>query len=263
MKWFTEKMYKDGNFVYIWSYEDFVRARDYKKIKQKFNDRVWDYVSRISMLKLTIPQVWRIVEKHNADYCNFIAKQKELKERYALPEEATPYLCLCEISYNFDSLQTFVRNMDALDALEETLEKRNIECPPINYKELETTIRDLRSLLETEASKQFSEFQTKYPLNYENDRFKVKVPTSRAELADIGNYFRNCANGYEWENYLQNQRRFLVIVVDKQNNTPCACVDIEAESFKIKQYLGKNNWSTTGATLDFKKVYQTYLDTLK
>lgn len=263
VQWFTKKLYKEGNFVYIWSYEDFIRARDYKKLKQKFDDRVWDYIGRISLLKLTIPQVWHIAEKYNTDYCNFIAKQKELNERYALPEEVTPYLRLCATSYNFESLRTFVHNMDALESLEETLEKRNIECPPINYKELETAIRDLRSLLEAEASKQFGEFQTKYPLNYENDRFKVKVPTSRAELAEIGNYFRNCANGHEWENYLQNQRRFLVIVVDKQDNKPCACVDIDAESFQIKQYLGKGNWSVTGETHDFKKIYQTYLNTLK
>lgn len=263
VQWFTKKLYKDGCWVYLWSYEDFVRARDYKEIKQKFDDKVWDYVGRIPHLKLTIPQVWHIVEKYNADYCNFITKQKEFEERYALPEEVTPYLKLDEISYNFENLRTFVDNMHALESLEETFEKRNIKCPPINYKELETTIRDLNSLLETEASKQFGSFQTQYPLNYENDRFKVKVPTSRAELAEIGNYFRNCANGYEWEHYLSNQKRFLVIVVDKQDNKPCACVDIDASNFKIMQYLGKGNWSTSGKTLDFKKVYQTYLNTLK
>lgn len=263
VKWFTEKLYDNNLYPYIWSYDDFLLALYNSEFKRKLNSTVWYYVKNIPILKLTIPQVWHIIEKYNSDYCNFIAKQEELKERYALPEEVTPYFCLCETSYDFASLQAFVRNIRALDSLEETLKNRNIECPPINYKELETTIRDLNSLLEIETSKQFGKFQTKYPLNYENDKFKVKVPTSRAELADIGNYFHNCANGYEWEQYLQNQQRFLVIVVNKQNNKPCACVDIDAKNFKIEQYLGKNNSQTRGETYDFWEVYQTYLDTLK
>lgn len=263
VKFFTEKLYNDNNFIYIWSYNDFLRMRYNSEFKRKLNKEVWNYVDKMPILKLTIPQVWHIIEKYNSDYCNFIAKQEELKERYALPEEVTPYVCLHRTPYDFESLRTFTSNMCKLDSLEETLKNKNIECPPINYKELETTIRDLRSLLETEESKQFGSFQTKYPLNYENDRFKVKVPTSRAELAEIGNYFRNCANGHEWEHYLSNQKRFLVIVIDKQDNKPCACVDIDAGNFGIIQYLGKGNWSTSGETHDFKKIYQTYLDTLK
>ena len=263
VQWFTKKLYNDGQCTYIWSYEDFIRARNYREIKQKLNAKIWEYVSQMPMLKVTIPQVWHIIEKYNTDYCNFTAKQKEFIERYVLPKEVAPYLYLNKKTYNLDGLIKFTRHLRELDSVEKTLRERNIECPPINYKELETTIRDLHSLLKAEASKRFGDFQTQYPLNYENDRFKVKVPTSRAELADIGNYFRNCANGYEWENYLQNQMRFLVIVVDKQDNKPCACVDIDAKTFKIMQYLGKGNSNTHGETYDFRSIYQVYLDTLK
>ena len=133
----------------------------------------------------------------------------------------------------------------------------------IDYKNLDNAIRDLRTIAYEQENKKFHENQTKYNLNFENEEYKIYVPTLRTELPEIGKYFSNCVNGHEWSCYLENGYRFLVIVVDKKTNKQVVCCDIDSESFRIKQYLEKGNqFVFQPELLTFKHAYQDYLNEL-
>lgn len=107
----------------------------------------------------------------------------------------------------------------------------------------------------------FSENQNKLSLQYEDDEYKIYVPQSRQELSTFGQYFNNCLNGHEWNTYLSTAERYVVIVVDKETDTPVVCCDIDVDTNHIIQYLGKNN-STPKVATTFRNEYQEYLSTL-
>jgi hypothetical protein len=133
----------------------------------------------------------------------------------------------------------------------------------IDYKNWDNAIRDLRTIAYEQDSEKFRENQTKYNLNFETGEYKIYVPTSRVELPEIGDYFSNCVNGHEWSCFLENGFRFLVIVIDKKTNKRVVCCDIDSETFRIRQYLGKENQSIVQPELwDFKRAYQEYLNEL-
>jgi len=133
----------------------------------------------------------------------------------------------------------------------------------IDYKNLDNAIRDLRTIAYEQDSEKFHKNQTKYNLNFETEEYKIYVPTSRVELPEIGDYFSNCVNGHEWSCFLEDGFRYLVIVIDKKTNKRVVCCDIDSETFRIRQYLGKENQSIVQPELcDFKRAYQEYLNEL-
>lgn len=101
-------------------------------------------------------------------------------------------------------------------------------------------------------------------LNFENDKYKISVPTTYMECDAIGDYFSNCAGGYEWTNYLRNGERHLVTIVEKATNTMKVCCDINTNTLMIYQYLGKHNNSVyDDSLLRFKTEYQQYLNSIR
>jgi len=145
------------------------------------------------------------------------------------------------------------------------LEKINMN--DFQFTNIERDYENIQALYNKEKTRIENEFfarnQKTFNLTYENEDYKVVVPTTRQQLAEIGNYFHNCANGYEWNNFLSNGSRLLVVIVDKSSNKMAVCVDMYYNSLQIKQFLGINNKNiTNNCLLAFKKEYQNYLSSL-
>lgn len=130
--------------------------------------------------------------------------------------------------------------------------------------DIDNALRDLQSMRETRQNELFREAQTEHDLTYENDSYKVVVPTTRAELAQYGQIFGNCLNGFEWDNYLSRGTRYAVVVMDKANGTPVVCVDIDRTTKMINQYLGRyNQYIRDEGQKQFQLEYQAYLNTIR
>lgn len=130
--------------------------------------------------------------------------------------------------------------------------------------DIDNALRDLQSMRETRQNELFREAQTEHDLTYENDSYKVVVPTTRAELAQYGQIFGNCLNGFEWDNYLSRGTRYAVIVMDKANGTPVVCVDIDRTTKTINQYLGRYNAYIRDENQQrFQLEYQAYLNAIR
>jgi hypothetical protein len=140
-----------------------------------------------------------------------------------------------------------------------------LELTDYEVNNVDEAIRDLESLKDKVQSEKFATHQQNIKLEYENDHFKILVPLSRADLAFYGSYFHNCLNGYEWNNYLSNGRRYVVIVLDKKDqNSPVVCADIDSYDNDIHQYLAKyNNNVTDEEQIEFRGEYQQYLKKLQ
>lgn len=131
-------------------------------------------------------------------------------------------------------------------------------------KNLDKEFDYIKALFEKEVfakeNEKFCKAQLEKDLSFEDDNYKIYIPTSRQELQIIGDRFHNCVNRFEWDNYLQNGQRFLVVVVEKETNKMKVCCDISRRSLHIIQYLGVNNTKITDENLlKFQKDYQNYL----
>lgn len=124
----------------------------------------------------------------------------------------------------------------------------------------------LKELFQTNQERYYAEtFARNQTSNlfFEDDNYKIFIPTTYEQLIEIGRYFNNCAADYEWRNYLREGHRSLVVVVDKKDDKWVVCVDMVANNHSIQQYLGKNNSNISKLSLrDFKEKYQEYLNTL-
>lgn len=111
----------------------------------------------------------------------------------------------------------------------------------------------------------FKKNQTSIPLEFENDKFIVKVPTTYKELLTEGTALRNCLGHYEYNNFVRNGRRRVVFI--RRKNFPdksyIAC-DIDVYTNDIQQYLRYGNERVIDTdALDFKEKYQEYLYSLE
>ena len=128
----------------------------------------------------------------------------------------------------------------------------------------------LKELVEIRRNQQkekiFAERQTE-ELFFENEKYKIYIPTTYKELMDIGKFFHNCAAGFEWNSYLyntSNEARNLVVVVEKGTNKWKVCTDLNCKTKRIQQYLRECNKACKHqGLLTFKEEYQKYLNTLK
>lgn len=146
--------------------------------------------------------------------------------------------------------------------------REKIGLTDYQYTNIERDYEALRARYEQEKTRIDNEFfarnQRKYNLSFESGNYKIFVPTSREELFEIGKYFCNCANTWEWENRLSRGRYALVVVTMKNTGNYRVCCDICLPDLTISQYLGQyNNRVDTEALLTFKQKYQEYLNTLR
>lgn len=155
------------------------------------------------------------------------------------------------------TLSNLLSNYSRADEMITAMQITDYEINDIN-----DALRDLTSMKENKDNETFAKRQQTANLEYENAEFKIFVPTSRGDLAEYGNYFHNCLNGHEWNNYLSNGERYAVIVIDKTTNRPVICADIECNSHKICQYLKPCNRPLSkndDRYRAFKAEYQQYL----
>ena len=156
----------------------------------------------------------------------------------------------------FDTMDRAQRYVELIGY--ENYEYTNIERDYINLK---TTYERERTAID---NRNFARVQNKYNLSFVNGVYEIYVPTTREELAQIGDTFHNCANGWEWSNRLSNGSFALVVVRNKSTKNMEVCVDIRIENMEISQYYGPYNHSVTSKSLlDFQKNYQKYLRTIK
>lgn len=110
----------------------------------------------------------------------------------------------------------------------------------------------------------FKENQTSIELNFENEDFKVVVPTTYKELVAEGDALKNCLGHYEYNNYIKNGRRRIAFIRRKDNPDKAyiAC-DIDVYDNMIMQYLAFGNDNVRDSkALDFQREYQEYLSKL-
>ena len=126
--------------------------------------------------------------------------------------------------------------------------------------------RKLKELFQINQERVYIETFTKNQtpnLFFEDDNYKIFIPTTYEQLIEIGKHFNNCAADYEWRNYLREGYRSLVVVVDKKDDKWVVCVDMLVSTHEIQQYYGKSNSNISKLPLrDFKEKYQEYLKTL-
>lgn len=135
-----------------------------------------------------------------------------------------------------------------------------------NYeiKDVDKSLNELTSMVDKRGEELFTKRQKDGKLEFSTEEFKVIVPTTRKELAHYGNIFKNCLNEWEWNNRLKEGMYYVVIIQDLVKNTPVICADIYTQTNKIIQFLGKCNKNiTTKKELEFKKLYQKYLFSVK
>lgn len=137
---------------------------------------------------------------------------------------------------------------------------KEAKTEPILFDDFADSYNAVKSLKYKLDNEKFRSYQLKRNLAYENEFFKVIVPTTREEVEDEGRKLHNCLGGYEWHNFLQNGNRQVVFIRRKSEpkKTYIAC-DI-GRSGKIMQYLTYcNNLVNEQDAKDFKEEYQKYL----
>ncbi len=154
-----------------------------------------------------------------------------------------------------EGLRTMMRDLVKIVSL---LKKYNIE-DQYTIKNIRTSFTDIQNVVSEYSAKFFKNNQTAKEYCFSNNEFNIFVPTTRAELNAIGEYFHNCANHYEWDNFLSTGERVLAVVEDTKG-TFKVCLDFDIKTLEIIQYLGKNNTNINDENLlKFKNEYQTYL----
>lgn len=141
-------------------------------------------------------------------------------------------------------------------------EKLGIDYKFTNFDRDYNTLTEMYNKQQWERDNvRFSSHQTGEPLlAFETEKYKTFIPTTRQELNEIGQYFNNCANGYEWDTRLCCRKYYLVTVISKESNNPVACVDIYKYDKTIGQFLGKNNtYIQNPALLAFREAFQKHL----
>lgn len=146
----------------------------------------------------------------------------------------------------------------------------NYKCPTkggimdiVKKLEVDYKFSTPRNKNREKVNKSFAYNQTLLDLSFENDKFKVIVPTTYEELLTEGENQNNCAAHFEWNHYLQNGIRRIVFIRKKEcpNESYITC-DIDSTG-RIQQYLQHNNKSVyDNDALDFKYSYQNYLFSL-
>lgn len=99
---------------------------------------------------------------------------------------------------------------------------------------------------------------------WENEDYRITAPRDFNHLVAIGEWFHNCASGYEWNNYLSTNTRYIFIAEPKKTGLPKICLDIDIESNQITQFLERYNRYPSNRTAQlFKDEYQSFLDNSK
>lgn len=111
----------------------------------------------------------------------------------------------------------------------------------------------------------FTLAQSKFPFknlaDLLKDDYEVEIPMSHQECVKIGNEFHNCIGGYEWNMYLHNGNRALVVFRDKKTSEKICC-DIDRISHNICQFYQPCNKYASERGFRLKEIVTNWLISL-
>lgn len=264
------EMIKDK--CYLWrlmnSYDDIKIILTNYELMKKYadifvNDKVKNYFCKSIYTNFFTEKTFRdIIKKEIKKEKKFFENQNKVKEYLGTEDLNIIYRTYGIKFQDFDLYHHIDEITKKYARIKSLLNRMSMN----NYKitDIYTDYNYIVSLYEKNKiendNRYFKANQTEKNLFFENDEYKIYIPTSREELREIGNTFNNCANGHEWNVYLSGNYRKLVVVIDKKTEKYKVCCDISSYDGEICQYLIKNNRSVQSATLNnFKNEYQDYL----
>ena len=195
---------------------------------------------------------------------HFAEPQAKVKELLHLDNE-NELLRFCGIRFDQYNAEDEIRHVcNKMSRIKRYLDDMNLTFDDYKIENLDRSLAELEARYKAERTERenciFRKAQTTHNLYYENDRYYIRVPLTRDECAEIGNYFHNCVNSFEWNSYLSSGSRYLVVVCDKITNEMLVCMDIIPNSMTINQFYGKYNEHINDSNLlDFRNEYQLYL----
>ena len=111
----------------------------------------------------------------------------------------------------------------------------------------------------------FTLTQSKFPFknlaDLLKDDYEVEIPMNYQECQYIGNEFHNCVGGFEWNMYLHDGSRALVVFRDKKTPEKICC-DIGRISHNICQFYRPCNRGVTERGLELRKIVADWLASL-
>ncbi|MBQ2174861.1 MAG: PcfJ domain-containing protein, partial [Alphaproteobacteria bacterium] len=191
-------------------------------------------------------------------------KLSELCE--GLTYEEASHLIGVFIRNNYNVSERIRDLVDKVDSCEYLIKELGITYKLTN---IDNDVQFLKTKWEKEKTAienaRFAKNQSDPCLPFEDDNYRIYIPTSRDDLAKIGKTFSNCANGWEWDTRLRDGRYWLVVVVDKATNEMKVCVDIYRRDKDIGQYLlpYNHNVEPNSSLRAFGEKYQHHLTTFK
>lgn len=191
----------------------------------------------------------------------FAEAQAKVKELFNV-DEAELFLVFGISFRRYDAeaeIREVCRKMSRIVEILDRLEITDYKIENINRAHADLEARYNVEITDAENRK-FAKAQTSHNLFYENDRYYIRVPLTRDECAEIGNYFYNCVNSYEWNTYLRCGERHLVVMCDKATDEMLVCIDIDSDNLTIQQFYGVYNIPVQNDELcGFRSDYQEYL----
>ena len=212
----------------------------------------------------------KLISRLTCDYDSVSGLQKVVsaftsKDWYNLNKivaEIHPMSCL-----GSDFMSFGVGLFKACHALDRQLDSGSIfKQANIIAKEYEQAQTLLNKELVDECNSYFKDCQTNgIDLNFEDDHYKVIVPTTYQELVKMGSLMRNCLADHEWINLLTTGDRRVVFIQpkDKNNKKHIAC-DIEITTGSIQQFLTDCNENVDEEDFpyieEFREEYEGYIE---
>ena len=221
------------------------------------------YTKKYKAFREGIKHIYANEQKSDKIYKTLANKFSELCE--GLTYEEASRLTGISIHWGYD-ISKYIRDLvDKVNSCEYFIKELGITYKLTNIDNdvqfLETKWKKEKTAIE---NARFAKNQSDPCLPFEDDNYRIYIPTTRDDLAKIGKIFSNCANGWEWDNRLHDGRYWLVVVVDKATNKMTVCVDIYCSDKNISQYLlPYNHYVEHNLLLMFKKKYQHHLTTFK
>lgn len=222
------------------------------------------YTKKYKAFREGIKHIYANKQKSGQIYEMLTNKLSELCE--GLTYEEASHLIGVFIRNNYNVSERIRDLVDKVDSCEYLIKELDITYKLTN---IDNDVQFLKTKWEKEKTAienaRFAKNQSDPCLPFEDDNYRIYIPTSRDDLAKIGKTFSNCANGWEWDTRLRDGRYWLVVVVDKATNEMKVCVDIYRRDKDIGQYLlpYNHNVEPNSPLRAFGEKYQHHLTTFK
>lgn len=97
---------------------------------------------------------------------------------------------------------------------------------------------------------------------FEDDKYTIVIPTTRAECIAEGTALHNCIGTLEWDNYLSKGKRCIIFIREKSNpDTPFFAADFSIDCAVCHQVRGSHNRYDTDVSI-FADKYRKYMSSL-